>query len=63
MLYHPCAHPSEVNKLKSIVKNCVGKHIITPSNLVPPERVSQLLCNIILPRLHVVHLIISLWNM
>jgi hypothetical protein len=40
MLYHPCAHPAEVNKLKKLVKNCVGKHIITPSNLVPPERVS-----------------------
>lgn len=40
MLYHPCAHPMEVNKLKTLVKGCVGKHIITPSTLVPPERVS-----------------------
>jgi hypothetical protein len=57
MLYHPCAHPTEVAKLKKLVKGCVGKHVITPSNLVPPERVSffkllflynLLLCNIYL---------------
>jgi len=38
MLYHPCAHPAEVNKLKKLVKGCVGKHIITPSTLLSPER-------------------------
>ncbi|ODM94634.1 Tumor protein p53-inducible protein 13 [Orchesella cincta] len=38
MLYHPCAYPSEVNRLRTIVKGCVGKHVITPSTLLTPER-------------------------
>lgn len=40
MLYHPCAHPAEVAKLKKLVKSCIGKHVITPSTLLTPERVS-----------------------
>ncbi|CAG7837795.1 unnamed protein product [Allacma fusca] len=38
MLYHPCAHPMEVKRLRSIVTRCFGKHVITPSTLLPPER-------------------------
>lgn len=38
MLYHPCADRNEVNLLKKIVKNCLYKHIITPYNLLEPNR-------------------------
>jgi hypothetical protein len=38
MLYHPCAHPAEVAKLKKVVKSCIGKHVITPSTLLTPDR-------------------------
>lgn len=41
MLYHPCADRNEVNLLKKIVKNCLYKHIITPYNLLEPNRVSD----------------------
>ncbi|KAB7500664.1 hypothetical protein Anas_12832 [Armadillidium nasatum] len=34
MLYHPCAEPLLVHRLKTLVKECVYKHIITPSNMV-----------------------------
>ncbi|CAG7826826.1 unnamed protein product [Allacma fusca] len=37
MLYHPCAHPMEVKRLRSIVTRCFGNHVITPSTLLPPE--------------------------
>lgn len=30
MLYHPCAEPLEIKKLKKIVKGCLRRHIITP---------------------------------
>ncbi|KAG8185031.1 hypothetical protein JTE90_017054 [Oedothorax gibbosus] len=30
MLYHPCAEPGEVKKLKKIVKGCLRRHVITP---------------------------------
>jgi len=40
MLYHPCAYPSQVDRLREIVTGCIGKHIITPSTLVDPERVN-----------------------
>ena len=43
MLYHPCAHPMEVSRLKKVVRECWGKHVITPSTLVPPDRVSSTL--------------------
>lgn len=38
MLYNPCTVASAVNKLKDIVKNCIKKHIITPSQLLKPDR-------------------------
>jgi hypothetical protein len=33
MLYHPCAIKSEVDKLRSLIKKCLYRHIITPYNL------------------------------
>lgn len=29
MIYHPCAHPMMVAKLKKLVSNCIRKHVIT----------------------------------
>lgn len=40
MLYHPCANKNQVEYLKKIVKLCLYRHIITPYNLLSPERVS-----------------------
>uniref|UniRef100_A0A646QJ62 DUF3105 domain containing protein n=1 Tax=Hemiscolopendra marginata TaxID=943146 RepID=A0A646QJ62_9MYRI len=37
MLYHPCAHPHEVDKLRKIVTGCIRKHVISPYNLVPED--------------------------
>ncbi|XP_032688449.1 uncharacterized protein LOC116852328 [Odontomachus brunneus] len=30
MLYHPCANPLEVNRLRNLVNQCLWRHIITP---------------------------------
>lgn len=38
MLYHPCAHPKLIDQLKSLVKNCLRRYIITPYNLVDVDR-------------------------
>lgn len=38
MLYHPCALQSEVDRLRKIVKNCLYRYIITPSQDLTPER-------------------------
>lgn len=38
MLYDPCVLQAEVNKLKEIVRNCIKKHIITPTTFLSPER-------------------------
>jgi len=38
VLYHPCAHPVEVRKLKEIVRACLRRHIITPYAELPPDR-------------------------
>lgn len=37
-LYHPCANKMEVNKLKTSIQSCLYSHVITPSNLLTPER-------------------------
>lgn len=37
-LYHPCANQNIVDKLRTIVKNCLYRHIITPYKLLSPER-------------------------
>lgn len=44
MLYHPCAYPSEVDRLRNLVRGCVGKHVITPSTYLSPERVMIIGC-------------------
>lgn len=38
MLYHPCTHHTLVEKLRSLVKGCIRKHIISPSTLVSETR-------------------------
>jgi hypothetical protein len=38
MLYHPCADKNEVNILRVLVKKCLYRHVITPYNLLSPER-------------------------
>lgn len=38
MLYHPCANPLEVKKLKTLVTGCLRRHVITPYNLLPEDR-------------------------
>jgi len=38
MLYHPCAHPLLVQKLRTLVTSCLYRHIITPLNLLSPQR-------------------------
>ncbi|KAL5274660.1 hypothetical protein ACFFRR_001006 [Megaselia abdita] len=37
-LYHPCANGMQVQKFKLIIQNCLYSHVITPSNLLSPER-------------------------
>ncbi|XP_055352739.1 uncharacterized protein LOC129598730 isoform X2 [Paramacrobiotus metropolitanus] len=37
MLYHPCADPVQVEKLRSIVTGCIRRHIITPYNKLSKE--------------------------
>uniref|UniRef100_A0A1B6EFA4 DUF3105 domain-containing protein n=1 Tax=Clastoptera arizonana TaxID=38151 RepID=A0A1B6EFA4_9HEMI len=38
MLYHPCAHPVLVNRLRRVVTSCLYRHVITPYTLLPPNR-------------------------
>lgn len=39
MIYHPCAHPLMVNKLRKLVVNCIRKHVITrDTTRLTPER-------------------------
>lgn len=38
MLYHPCADPKQVSKLRQLVVNCIRKHIITANSLLPTDR-------------------------
>ncbi|XP_076168557.1 uncharacterized protein LOC143147312 [Ptiloglossa arizonensis] len=37
-LYHPCANPLEVKKLRSLVTGCLRRHVITPYNLLSENR-------------------------
>ena len=37
MLYHPCADPAQVDKLRDIVTHCLRKHIITPYKQLPQQ--------------------------
>ncbi|XP_015121381.1 uncharacterized protein LOC107044130 isoform X2 [Diachasma alloeum] len=38
MLYHPCANPLEVERLKDLVRNCLRRHVITPYSLMSEDR-------------------------
>jgi len=38
MLYHPCAHPAIVQRLRNIVNSCLFRHVITPYRHLPPDR-------------------------
>ncbi|XP_050436905.1 uncharacterized protein LOC126843407 [Adelges cooleyi] len=38
MLYHPCTHPILVQRMRTVLKGCLFRHIITPYNLVPTSR-------------------------
>lgn len=37
-LYHPCANQQEVTKLKSLIKKCLYRHIITPYALLNSDK-------------------------
>lgn len=37
-LYHPCANKQQVDELKHIVKDCLYRHVITPSQLPNKDR-------------------------
>lgn len=38
MLYHPCTHPVLVQRMRTVLKGCLFRHIISPYNLVPMDR-------------------------
>ncbi|XP_017880005.1 uncharacterized protein LOC108624905 [Ceratina calcarata] len=38
MLYHPCANPLEVNSLKTLLRGCLRRHIISPYNMLDEHR-------------------------
>lgn len=42
MLYHPCAEPVLVRRLRKLLTGCFRKHIITPYTLLTQERVCLL---------------------
>jgi len=42
MLYHPCAHPVLVQRMRAVLKSCLFRHIISPYNLVPEDRVCMI---------------------
>ncbi|EDV96475.1 GH15176 [Drosophila grimshawi] len=43
MLYHPCAYQGQVEQLQHIVAGCLYRHLVTPSQLLTPERPLALL--------------------
>ncbi|XP_012264906.2 uncharacterized protein LOC105691173 [Athalia rosae] len=43
MLYHPCANPMEVKRLKKILSSCLRRHIITPYTSLNEDRPLALL--------------------
>lgn len=43
MLYHPCANPLEVERLKNLVNKCLWRHVITPYSYLDEERPLALL--------------------
>ncbi|XP_072745291.1 uncharacterized protein [Anoplolepis gracilipes] len=43
MLYHPCANPLEVQRLRNLVNKCLWRHIITPYSYLDEDRPLALL--------------------
>ncbi|XP_034110878.1 uncharacterized protein LOC117572280 [Drosophila albomicans] len=43
MMYHPCAYHGQVEQLQHIVRGCLYRHLITPSQDLTPERPLALL--------------------
>ncbi|XP_061394679.1 uncharacterized protein LOC133330232 [Musca vetustissima] len=43
MLYHPCAFSGQIKQLQNILQGCLYRHIITPSQLLTPQRPLALL--------------------
>ncbi|XP_058789532.1 uncharacterized protein LOC131663253 isoform X2 [Phymastichus coffea] len=43
MLYHPCANTLEVERLKSLVRRCLRRHVISPNDHLHEERPLALL--------------------
>lgn len=43
LLYHPCAFPGQIKQLQNTVQGCLYRHIITPSQLLSPQRPLALL--------------------
>lgn len=39
MLYHPCAHPIEVERLRRIVGTCMYRYVISPNPHLQAKRV------------------------
>ena len=37
MLYHPCADPNQVDRLRDVVVHCLRKHVITPYKQLPVD--------------------------
>ncbi|CAD1476141.1 unnamed protein product, partial [Heterotrigona itama] len=37
-LYHPCANPMEVKRLKNLLSSCLRRHVISPYNLLDERR-------------------------
>lgn len=37
-LYHPCADPQQVEKMKGLIKGCLFRHVITPYLNLTQER-------------------------
>lgn len=52
MLYHPCANPLEVKRLKKILSECMRRYIITPYTLLDEDRVS-------LPKFQIFHCLLT----
>ncbi|KOC62584.1 hypothetical protein WH47_04245 [Habropoda laboriosa] len=38
MLYHPCANPLEVRRMKNLLTGCLRRHVITPYDLLDEHR-------------------------
>ncbi|KAI8502840.1 hypothetical protein Bbelb_195420 [Branchiostoma belcheri] len=51
-LYHPCASPAQVSKLKHLARGCLRRHIITPYRKLEPTRPLAIVtwgCKLVMP--------------